>query len=108
MVNCSTMTLLRLVACVFLLACGSFIATATPDQKFDVVTFCCGCDASICQAHFDHLNFPTTNGHYIAMGSDAHRFELATNGNALAIYYDTLNVGSSTNSGAQQATNIDL
>ena len=41
------------------------------------------------------------------MGSDAHRFELATNGNGLAAYYDTLNVGYSTNSGSQQATNID-
>src|SRR5215510_9900469 len=80
---------------------------ATPDPKFDVVTFCCGCSSSICQEHFDHLNFPTTNGHYIAMGTDTHRFELATNGNALAAYYDTLNVGYSTNSGAQQATNID-
>src|SRR6266581_1971059 len=101
------MTLLRRLAVLCLCFGGSFVATATPDPKFDVVTFCCGCDSSICQAHFDHLNFPTTNGHYIAMGSDAHRLELATNGNALAVYYDTLNVGYSTNSGSQQATSID-
>src|SRR5437667_3916452 len=101
------MTLLRPLAVLFLFIAGALVSKATPDPKFDVVTFCCGCDSSICQAHFDHLNFPTTNGHYIAMGSDAHRLELATNGNGLAIYYDTLNIGYSTNSGAQQATNID-
>ncbi len=86
-----------------------FLASAAPDLKFDVVTFCCNCapDDSMCQSQFDHLNFPATNGHFIAMGSDAHRLELATNGNALAIYYDTLNVGSSTNSADQQASNIN-
>jgi len=85
------------------------MASAAPALKFDVVTFCCPCsvDSHICQAQFDHLNFPTTNGHYIAMGSDAHRLDLATNGNALAIYYNTLNDGWTTNSGAQQAAIID-
>ena len=84
-------------------------ARATPDLKFDVVTFCCHCapDNTLCQPQFDHLNVPTTNGHYLAMGSDAHRLELATNGNALAIYYNTFNEGYSTNSGAQQAARID-
>jgi hypothetical protein len=82
---------------------------ATPDLKFDVVTFCCPClvDSHICQPQFDDLNFPTTNGHYIAMGTDAHRLELATNGNALAIYYNTFNDGYPTNTSAQQAALID-
>src|SRR3954469_3720152 len=97
----------RLLFLFALLLSHSFRAQATPDQKFDVVTFCCGCSSSICQSHFDHLNFPTTNGHYIAMGTDAHRLELATNGNLLAVYFNTLNDGYSTNSGAQAATNID-
>ena len=95
------------VAALFLLLATPKLTFAATDLKFDVVTFCCGCSSSICQSHFDHLNFPTANGHYIAMGSDAHRLELATNGNGLAIYYNTLNDGYSTNSGAQQATNID-
>ena len=84
-------------------------AAADPDLKFDVVTFCCPCsvDSHICQAQFDHLNLPSTNGHYIAMGTDAHRLELATNGNALAIYYNTFGDGYPTNSGAQQAVLID-
>ncbi len=84
-------------------------AQATPDLKFDVATFCCHCapDNTFCQTQFDHLNFPTTNGHYIAMGSDAHRMELATNGNALAVYYDTFNVGYSSNSAAVQAALIN-
>src|ERR1035441_6957858 len=62
-------------------------AWTTPDLKFDVMTFCCPCsvDSHICQAQFDELNFPTINGHYIAMGTDAHRLDLATNGKALAI-----------------------
>jgi hypothetical protein len=95
------------LALLILFLVASDVVFATPDLKFDVVTFCCGCSSSICQVHFDHLNFPTTNGHYIAMGTDAHRLELATNGNLLAIYYNTLNDGYSTNSGAQAATNID-
>ena len=78
-------------------------AKATPDLKFDVFTFV----DNLSQAEFDHLNFPTTNGHYIAMGGDTHRLELATNGNALAIYYNTFNDGYSTNTGAQQAAMID-
>jgi hypothetical protein len=64
-------------------------------------------DSHICQAQFDHLNLPSTNGHYLAMGTDAHRLELATNGNALAIYYNTFDDGYPTNSGTQQAAIID-
>src|SRR5438093_3411102 len=78
-------------------------AGATPDLKFDVFTF----SDTNSQAQFDHLNFPTTNGHYIAMGGDTRRLELATNGNPLAIYYNTFNDGYSTNTGAQQAAMID-
>ena len=95
----------------FLFAAWAVLTTpvlATPDLKFDVVTFCCHCapDNTVCQPQFDNLNFLTTNGHYLAMGSDAHRLELATNGNALAIYYNTFNDGYSTNSPAQQAARI--
>ncbi|HSU54024.1 MAG TPA: immunoglobulin domain-containing protein, partial [Candidatus Dormibacteraeota bacterium] len=89
----------------FLLASVSSLQAA-PDLKFDVVTFCCNC-GDICTNHFDHLNFPTTNGHYLAMGGDTHRLQLATNGNALAVYFNTLNDGWTTNSGAQQASNIN-
>jgi hypothetical protein len=85
-------------------------AFATPDLRFDVVTFCCGCTSSsqnLCQTHFDHLNFPTPNGHYLAMGNDDHRQELATNGNVLAIYYNTLNKGWPTNDAATTAAAIE-
>ena len=95
------MPLIRcLVGCLIFLA---YTASAAPDLKFDVFTF--GDPNS--QAMFDHLNTPSTNGHYIAMGGDSHRYELATNGNALAIYYNTFNDGYSTNTGAQQAAMID-
>jgi len=89
-------------------ALTSLSAVATPDLKFDVATFCCHCapDDTFCQPQFDHLNWPTTNGHFIAMGGDTHRLELATNGNVLAIYYDTFNVAYSSNSAVQQAALI--
>jgi hypothetical protein len=92
-----------------LLAASCAVAVAAPDLKFDVATLCCPCspDNHLCPEHLDLLNFPTTNGHYIAMGGDTHRLELATNGNGLAIYYNTLNDGYSTNTGAQQAAMID-
>src|SRR5213592_4615398 len=89
--------------CIAALLSAVFPASATPDLRFDVFTF----SDTNSQAQFDHLNFPSTNGHYIAMGGDTHRYELATNGNALAIYYNTFNDGYSTNSGAQQAAMID-
>jgi len=65
-------------------------AIANPDLRFDVVTFCCNCSGndSLCQGQFDALNFPTPNGHYIAMGSDTYRTNLLANGNLLAIYYN--------------------
>ena len=86
--------------------CIARSAYAVPDLKFDVVTLCCNC-GDVCTNHLDHLNLPHTNGHYIAMGTDTHRYELATNGNALAVYYNTLNDGWTTNSGAVQASNIN-
>ena len=98
-----------LLSACFALAAFTERARANPDLKFDVLTFCCHCapDNTVCQPQFDELNIPTTNGHYLAMGSDAHRLELATNGNALAIYYNTFNDGYSTNTAAQQAAIID-
>ncbi len=92
-----------------LAACACLKAAATPELKFDVATFCCHCDPdkTFCQPQFDHLNWPTTNGHFLAMGTDDHRLELATNGNVLAVYYDTFNAGYSTNSAITQASNIN-
>ena len=93
----------------FLLCAPVVSVFATPDNKFDNVTFCCpgSIDDHLCQAHFDELNIPTITGHYIAMGTDAHRLELATNGNALAIYFNTFNEGWTTNTGAMSASNIN-
>jgi hypothetical protein len=88
---------------------SSALAQATPDLRFDVAWFCCPCypDAHFCQTQLDHLNWPSPNGHYIAMSSDAHRADLAANGNLLAGYYNTLNDGWTTNSAAQQAAIIN-
>ncbi len=97
----------RAVGLLLFLSGWTFFAEATPELRFDVLTLDCAGPNPVCPYHLEHLNVPTTNGYYIAMGSDAHRLELATNGNALAIYYNTFNDGYSTNSGAQQAAMID-
>jgi hypothetical protein len=97
----------RYVGLLVLSCSHAFFAQATPELRFDVLTLDCSGTAPVCPYHLEHLDVPTTNGYYIAMGSDAHRLELATNGNALAIYYNTFNDGYSTNSGLQQAAMID-
>jgi hypothetical protein len=83
---------------------------ATPDLRIDVVTFCCNCSngSQMCQSQFDHLNFPSLNGHYLAMGTDAHRADLQSNGNVLAIYYNNFNADWDTNvTAVQEAAAID-
>jgi len=77
----------RAVFAILFLAAHVLKAPAAPDLRFDIVTFCCQCapDDSFCQPQFDHLNLATTNGHFLAMGTDAHRLELATNGNAVFV-----------------------
>jgi hypothetical protein len=83
---------------------------ASPDLRFDVVTFCCNCTNTgslMCQPQLDHMNFPSLNGHFLAMGNDAHRNELLANGNVLAVYFNTLNDGWTTNSGAVSAALIN-
>jgi hypothetical protein len=85
-------------------------ALAEPDLRLDVVTLCCNCSntgALMCPAQLDHMNFPTLNGHILAMGNDTYRNELQTNGNVLGVYYNTLNDGWTTNSGATSAGIID-
>src|SRR5438309_2857057 len=94
---------MRFCCILALLTIAPLAGRATPDLKFDVFTF----GDTMSQSEFDHLNFPSTNGHYIAMGGDTHRYELATNGNALAIYYDTFHDDYPTNASAQEAAEID-
>ena len=83
---------------------------AAPDLRFDVVWFCCPCYPTnhFCQAQFDHLNWPSQNGHYLAMPTDTYRADIIANGNVLAAYYNTFDDGAwSTNTGLQAASNID-
>lgn len=92
---------------------GCLNASAVADRRFDIVTFCCPCspDDHLCQSQFDKLNWKTNasrpNGHFLAMGSDAHRTEIKTNGNFLAAYHNTLNDNWSTMTGAQKADEIE-
>jgi len=99
--------LLRPVLCLFLVSAFARTCLATPDLRFDVVTFCCVCSNSImCDPEFQHLNFPSGNGHFVAMGDDIHRAELLANGNILAVYYNDFDMGPFTN-GAETAATIE-
>lgn len=82
---------------------------STPDLRFDVATFCCPCtlESHMCQDQFNALNWPSANGHYLAMGSDAHKDDVSGAGNALAAYYDTLNDNYPTLSGIEKADDIE-
>lgn len=80
------------------------------DWRFDVVTFNCPGQLTdhLCQPQFDELNWVSTNGHFLAMGSDAHRPELDANGNVLAIYYNNLTAGWTMMSGTEKADQIHM
>lgn len=83
-------------------------AAAVFDKRFDIVTFCCPCqpDDHLCQSQFDHLNWTSTNGHMLMMGTDAHRTEVNNNGNFLGAYINDLNTGYGTVSGTVRADQI--
>lgn len=68
-------------------------SASTADLRFDVCSFCCNCTYPVhfCQSQFDHLNFASTHGHYLAMGTDAYRSQIIQNGNAIAAYHNDLN-----------------
>jgi hypothetical protein len=70
-------------------------ASAALQNHFDVVTFCCDCpiENHFCEPQFDALNWQAKSGHYLAMGSDAHRNEIIARGNQLAVYYNFFNNG---------------
>lgn len=89
--------------CAALLLVNYPTARAAAARRFDVATFG--------GARFDALNWPTNathrNGHFLAMGSDAHRPEINANGNFLAAYYNDLNTGWTTMTGAQKADDIE-
>ena len=67
----------------------------------------CSPDQHLCQSQFDHLNFTSANGHFLAMGSDVHRSEVNGNGNFLCVYYNTLNTGYGSMTGSARANDIE-
>ncbi|HVT28063.1 MAG TPA: hypothetical protein VHE81_08610 [Lacipirellulaceae bacterium] len=70
----------------------STTAEAVYDYRFDLAVLCCNCgDKHFCSGQLDALNWVSTNGHVLAMGSDAYRSTVNGNGNFIAAYYDTLN-----------------
>jgi hypothetical protein len=89
-----------------LFACLS--SSAALQNHFDVVTFCCDCpiENHLCEPQFDALNWQSKNGHYLAMGADAHRNQIVARGNQLAVYYDVFNDGSERMTDAEKAAVI--
>lgn len=96
-----------LIAALLPMACS--ISVAAPANRFDVVTFCCDCTVEdhLCQPQFDALNWKSADGHYLAMGSDAHRSQIAAAGNHLAVYYDVFSEGSGKMTALQKAAAIE-
>lgn len=86
----------------------SAAALAVADRRFDVATFCCPCqpDDHFCQAQFDHLNWTSTNGHFLAMGTDQRRSEVNGAGNFLSAYINDLNTGYGSISGTTRGEQI--
>jgi hypothetical protein len=97
-ITCLTMILVRFATPAF----------AVAERRFDIATFCCPCspDQHFCDSQLQHLNWTSANGHFVAMGSDDHRSELNSNGNYLAVYYNTLNADYGSLSGAAAADDI--
>ena len=99
--------------CAALMLVNSLAGLAAAARRFDIVTFCCPCTLTnhLCTPQFDALNRSTNatlrNGHFLAMGTDAHRAEINANGNFLAAYYDDLNTGWSNTPAAQKADDIE-
>ncbi len=93
------------IAC-FLSAC--LPSTAALQNHFDVVTFCCDCpiENHLCEPQFDALNWQAKAGHYLAMGTDAHRNQIVARGNQLAVYYDVFNEGSERMTAVEKAAAI--
>ena len=78
-------------------------------NRFDIETFNCAGPVTnhFCDPQFDVLNWPSTNGHYLVMGSDAHRAEITARGNELAIYYNVFNEGYEKMTAAEKAASIE-
>src|SRR5262249_4185904 len=76
--------------------------------RFDIGTFCCPCFITdhFCDDQFSVLNRVSDGGHYLAMGTDWRRADVEGNGNQLAYYYNTLNVGWTQMSGQAKADQI--
>ena len=64
-------------------------------RRFDVVTFCSPCSPEdyFCQPQFDHLNWKSTPGRFLAIGGDAYRTTITNQNNELAAYYNNFTEG---------------
>ncbi len=96
-----------IILAVLCIACS--LSNANPVNRFDVVTLCCDCpiESHLCEPQFEALNYVGAQGHYLAMGSDAHRAQVVANGNQLAIYYDVFNAGYGTITAGEEAAAIE-
>lgn len=85
------------------------VPAAALENRFDIETFNCAGPVTnhFCDAQFDALNWPATNGHYLVMGSDSHWEAITARGNALAIYYNVFNEGFEKMTAGEKAASIE-
>jgi hypothetical protein len=94
-------------------AVGLFVSSSAWgvfDKRFDVCSIQCtpdGSDPHFCLANFNQLNWVSTNGHMLMMGTDTYRSNMATNGNILGAYYNNLSGLYGTYTGTQAADQIE-
>jgi hypothetical protein len=69
------------------------MAWGLADRRFDMATIDCtpnGSNPHFCLTQLDALNFVTTNGHILVVGTDNNRPAIKANGNFCAAYYNDL------------------
>src|SRR5688572_8977639 len=96
------------VAGMLTVLCGVVMGVA--DRRFDVATFNCTPEGSadhFCEVHFDALNWTSTNGHFLCMGTDNRRADVNAAGNFLCAYYNDLTGLYGTYNGTQAADQIE-
>ncbi|MGI8908490.1 MAG: hypothetical protein ACR2IE_18600 [Candidatus Sumerlaeaceae bacterium] len=107
MLNRKDISIIHFFAALFMCCASDVIAVK--DLRFDYALYGCPCYVStncFCQEHFDHLNWVSTNGHYLQTTTDNQLSGVTANGNGLAAYWNDLNTGWTYTSSAQHADNI--
>jgi hypothetical protein len=96
-------------ASLLIVICTATAVLGVADRRFDICTMynnASGSDPHFTTTNLSHLNFSTTNGHFISMPTDSQRPTINANGNFMAGYYNTLNSLYGVYNGSQAADQI--